>query len=156
MRFVLHRAGVVVNDFPTVREALPHQREYSGYIILFAFQVPSPEHECGVRPQKPKLQFRKSQLSHRGAVWIVLLVSRHHTTPTARHSAAPRKSQFRGMPVALQEGVNIGAVPGGLLSSEDCANGFPISVTSARRLRRRLSPCNDHKQAQEGDCAQWE
>src|SRR6266581_2330633 len=149
MRLLLHRAGVIVDDFPAFREALPHQREYSGYIILFAFQVPSPEHECRVRPQKPKLQFRKSQLSHRGAVWIVLLVSRHHTTPTARHSAAPRKSQFRGMPVALQEGVNIGAVPGGLLSSEDCANGFPISVTSARRLRRRLSLGGEQDEAYE-------
>src|SRR6266704_6791843 len=154
MRLLLDRAGVVVNDLPSVREALPHQREYSAYIILFAFQVPSPEHECRVRPQEAKLQFRKSQLSHRGAVWIVLLVSRQHSIPAAGDTAASRKSQFRGMPVALQEGVNIGAVPGGLLSSEDSANGFLIGFASARRLRRRLSPCNDHKEAQEGACAQ--
>src|SRR5258708_12225600 len=101
MRFVLHRAGVVVNDFPTVREALPHQREYSGYIILFAFQVPSPEHECRVRPQKPKLQFRKTQLSLRVAVWIVLLSANLHPHSPARHPPPPTTTPFPVLPSPL-------------------------------------------------------
>src|SRR5713101_4705436 len=130
-----YRARMIVNYLPSIREALPHQCKYSSDVIFLLLQVPPPQDESRVRPQKPKLQFLKIQLPHRGSVRIILLVSRQHPVPAARHAAAPGKRQLRRMPVAFQEGVDVGAIPGGLLSSEDSANGFQIGGALARGLR---------------------
>src|SRR6266702_3970331 len=123
MRLLLHRASVIVDDFPTFREALPYQCKHSPNVIFFPLQTPSPQDERRVWPKKPKLQLRKIQLPHRHAIRIAFLIPRQHSIPAAGDTAASRKSQFRGMPVAFQEGANIGAVPSGLLSSQDSFNG---------------------------------
>src|SRR5260370_41956540 len=75
------------------------------------------------------------ELAHCRAIRIVFLVPREHSIPAACDAATPRKRQFRRMPIALQKGINIGMIPRGLLSSEDRANGFPISYTLTGRLR---------------------
>src|SRR5260370_41960328 len=123
-----HGAGVVVDDLPSLRETLPHQCKHSSEVILLALQVPPPEDERGVRSQKPKLQFRKIQLSHRVLVWIIRFVSRSHAVPAARHSAAPENRQFRRTPIPHQKRVHIAAVPRGLLRAENCADRFAVSL----------------------------
>src|SRR5713226_3595916 len=112
-------AGMVMNDFPSIGEALPHQRKHSSGFIFLPLQVPSSEDERRVRPQKPKLQFRKIQLPHRSFVGIVLLVSPQDAIPTACYSATPGKCQLRRMPISHQKGVHIAAVPRGLLGAEN-------------------------------------
>src|ERR1700720_1159095 len=123
-----HRARMVVNDLPSIWKALPHQCEHSADIIFVPFQVPPPQNERCVRPQKAKLQLRKIQLSHRAPVGIVLLVSRQHAIPATRHPTASRKRQFRRMPISHQEHVHIAAVPRGLLRAKDGADGLPVSL----------------------------
>src|ERR1700719_2633253 len=123
-----HHARVVVNDLPSIWKALPHQCEHSAEIIFVPFQVPPPQNERCVRPQKAKLQLRKIQLSHRAPVGIVLLVSRQHAIPATRHPTASRKRQFRRMPISHQEHVHIAAVPRGLLRAKDGADGLPVSL----------------------------
>src|SRR2546426_7595325 len=116
---------MVVNDLPSIREALPHQCKPSAEVIFFPLQVPPPQNERG-RPQKPKLQFRKIQLSHRPPVGIVLLVSRQHAIPAPRHPAAPGKRQFRRMPISHQKRVYIAAVPRNLLRAQNGADSLPV------------------------------
>jgi|ERR1700722_9476319 hypothetical protein len=41
-------AGVVVNNAPAFREALPYQAEDSADITLLAFQMPVTEDQCGI------------------------------------------------------------------------------------------------------------
>src|SRR5260370_11158645 len=151
-----HGAGVVVDDLPSLRETLPHQCKRSSEVILLALQVPPPEDERGVRSQKPKLQFRKIQLSHRVLVRVIRFVSRSHAIPAACDSAAPGKGQFRRTPVAHQKRVHIAAIPRGLLRAEDGANGFLIGRGFASRLRQWLSLRSVHEDAQEGASAQQE
>src|SRR5260370_6992534 len=81
----LYRDCLVVNDLPSIGEALPHQRKHSSGFIFLPLQVPSPKNERCVRPQEPKLQLRKIQLPHRSLVGIVLLVSRQHPIPPPRN-----------------------------------------------------------------------
>src|SRR5256885_4093385 len=118
---------MVVNDLPSIREALPHQCKHSAEVIFFPLQVPPPQNERGVRPQKPKLQFRKIQLSHCPPVGIVLLVSRQHAIPAPRHPAAPGKRQFQRMPISHQKRVYIAEVPRNLLRAQDGADSLPVS-----------------------------
>src|SRR6266403_636078 len=134
-----HRARMVVNDLPSIWKALPHQCEHSADIIFVPFQVPPPQNERRVRPQKPKLQLREIQLSHRAPVRIVLLVSRQHPIPSTRHPAAPEKRQFRRMPVSHQKRVYIAAVPCSLLRSQDSADGLPVNFALIGRPRERRS-----------------
>src|SRR2546422_9145146 len=119
-------ARMVMNDLPSIREALPHQCKHSAEVIFFPLQVPPPQNERGVRSQKPKLQFRKIQLSHRPPVGIVLLVSRQHAIPAPRHPAAPGKRQFRRMPISHQKRVYIAAVPHNLLRAQNSADSLPV------------------------------
>src|SRR5712692_338905 len=122
-------AGVVMNDFPSIGEALPHQRKHSSGFIFLPLQVPSSEDERRVRPQKPKLQFRKIQLPHRSFVWIVPLVSCLDAIPTACYSATPGKRQLRRMPITHQKGVHVAAVPRGLLDAENGTDRIPVRPT---------------------------
>src|SRR6267142_4963400 len=134
-----YRARMVVNDLPSIWKALPHQCEHSADIIFVPFQVPPPQNERRVRPQKPKLQLREIQLSHRAPVRIVLLVSRLHAIPATRHPAAPGKRQFRRMPVSHEKRVHIAMVPRGLLRSQDSADGLPVSFALIGGPRERRS-----------------
>src|SRR6266849_2011664 len=100
-----HGTRVVVNDLPSVREALPNQGKHSSEVIVLPLQMPASQDERCLRPQKPELQFRKIQLSHRAPVGIVLLVSCQHAIPAARYAAAPGKRQLRRTPISHQKRV---------------------------------------------------
>src|SRR5580704_9757026 len=128
---------MVVNDLPSVRKTLPHQREYSSNVIFFPPQMPMPQNQRRVRPQKPKLQIREIKLPHRRAIRIILLVPRQHPIPAARHAAASRKRQFRRTPVPRQKSIHVSAVPCGLLGCKDRGDRLPVSTV----FRRGLGGC---------------
>src|ERR1700686_500958 len=134
-----HRARVVVNDFPSIWEALPHQCKHPSHVVFIPLQMPPPQDERRVRPQKPKFQFRKIQLSHRGLVGIVPLVSPPHPIPSARHPAAPGKRQLRRMPVTYEKRVHIAAFPRGLLRAQNRRDRFPVGLSLIGRFREHRS-----------------
>src|SRR5712692_5880065 len=150
-----HGTRVVVNDLPSIREALPNQGKHSSEVIVLPLQMPASQDERCLRPQKPELQFRKIQLSHRAPVGIVLLVSCQHAIPAARYVAAPGKRQLRRTPISHQKRVHIAAVPRGLLCAQNCANGFPVGLALLGRFGQQLSlheEENTHCRSQSHQC----
>ena len=126
-----------MNNFPSFRKSLPNQRKHATRLIFFALQMISPKNQRGIRPQKPKLEFRKIQLPHRGLIGIAFLVARQHAIPTACHAAAPGKRQFRRSPISLKKCIHIASIPSGLLLAKNPADRFTISLSLLGRLGNR-------------------
>ena len=134
------RAGVIVNDPPAFRKALPHQRKHSANFTLLPFQMPAPQHQRVIRAQKTKFQIGKIELAHRRAIRIILFIARQHTIPSARDTATPRKRQLRRMPVAHQKCVRIASIPSVLLRSKNGNNGASIRLAFLRFISAKSSP----------------
>src|SRR5208282_5541690 len=62
-------------------------------------------------------------MPHGLLIWIVLAIALQHGLPAACDAAAAGEGKFRRIPVAVHEGVHVGAVPGSLLVKQygsDC------------------------------------
>src|SRR5450631_634505 len=95
---LLHRvdgAGVIVDDSPALREPLPNQGEHAPDVTLGARQMPVPQNQGGIGPEKPILECGELQLAHALPVGIALFVPRSHRLPPAGNSAGSGKGNFR-------------------------------------------------------------
>src|SRR5579864_2585294 len=121
-------AGVVVNNAPAFRKALPNQAEDSANVALSSRQMPVAQDQSGIRAEKAKFKAGKIELTHGGAVGIISFVTRQHTIPPAGNSAASGKRELRRMPVTLEKGIDIAMIPSLLLHIENCGDSGVVTL----------------------------
>ena len=113
---------MVVDDFPAVRKFSEDQREAAMRFVVRAFQFPTAESNCEIVAQRCGLKIRKGEHAHLSAVRIFRFVAVEHFLPTAGDFVAGNENGLVGTPVTIHEGVDVAAVPGGLLCAKHVAN----------------------------------
>jgi hypothetical protein len=101
---------------------MKNQREDAPGIADAPFEVPVPEDECVVGAKGADLQLRKLEFSHMSLVWIAFAISLEQAAVAAYDAVAARESELWRIPVALEKGRNIAAIPSCLLIGQHCPN----------------------------------
>jgi hypothetical protein len=79
----LNGTGVIVDNPPALRKALPDEREDTTDVAFGPSQMPMPEDESRVRPEKPEFEVGEFQVTHGLAIGIAFLVPRPDGVPSS-------------------------------------------------------------------------
>src|SRR5579859_2323432 len=112
-----------MDDPPAFGEALKDQGENASNVAFFAGKVPMPEDQGRIGVQDADFQAGKVQLTHGLAVRIALTVALLNFCKAAGDALATREGEVIGLPIALQEQVDLPLIPGALLFVQDGSNG---------------------------------
>src|ERR1700722_221829 len=117
-------AGVIVDDAPAFREALPNQREDAADVafVLVAGQVPVTQNQRPVVAGEMKLEVGEIELAHRRLVGVDLLVSCANSFESTLDAAGAGESEVWRVPVGGHESVDIALVPRNLLNRKELSD----------------------------------
>ena len=111
--------GVVVRDHPFSVDPPKDKREIPADITGSAVQMPISQYQCRLVAERLALELVKGELPHLGGRRIARLVPIARRLPPAAGLTARTEGQILGLPIVGHERVDVAAIPGGGLASQN-------------------------------------